>query len=191
MKTKDRFLGWSLVVLSIVAVTLPFISWILSALGLPVDNMLSDDGLRWFFLHMPEPFMNYYVVLFILSLSALASLQYVRFGEEERSSRVSLTVCFVLAFLIDALLLLAALHPRSPLISLTGRLFPSPLLHGLPFVLCFGIILVAFVWGLLTRQLTSLTTYRLFLSEGFRRYGSLMVAAMLVSFICYCVRYVI
>ena len=183
-------MGWSLVALSVVAVSLPFFSWILAALGLPVDNMLSDDGLRWFFLHMPEPIMNYYVMVIILSLSALGCMQYVRFGEEDRSSRLNLAVCFGLAFLIDVLLLLAAFHPRSPLISLTGRLVPSPLLHGLPFILCIGIILVAFVWGLLTRQLTSHTSYRQFLSEGFRRYGSLMVAAMLVSFIWYCIRYV-
>ena len=90
----------------------------------------------------------------------------------------------------DILLLLAAFHPHSPLISLTGSLYPSPFLHGLPFVVCFGLMLVAYVYGVLTRRITSLSSFRHFLGYGYERYGALMVLSMLLSFIFHCSRYV-
>lgn len=189
MKTKPSIFGISLSAAVFVAVVLPFVSWILSAVGLPVGSLLSDDGLRWLFIHMPEQFANYYVIVSVMAISAYASLEYVHWGETESIYRTPLVVCFVLALFMDVLLLLAAFHPHSPLISLTGRLNPSPFLHGLPFVLCFGLMFVAYVYGVLTHRITSVSTFRAFLSSGFERYGALMVLSMLLSFIFFCIRY--
>ncbi len=190
MKNKWSPVGFLLALALLVAMALPFVSWILSAIGQPVDSLLSDDGLRWLFIHLPEPLANYYVLLGVCAFSALAALEYVRWGQATPPQRSALLVSLSLALLIDILLLLAAFHPRSPLISLTGSLCPSPFLHGLPFVLCFGLMLVAYVYGALTRQITGLVSLSEFLCAGFHRYGAWMVLLMILSFDVYCLRYV-
>lgn len=190
MKTKTSILDILLPAAVLMVVALPFVSWILSALGQPVNSLLSDDGLRWFFIHLPGQFINYYVTVAISVISAFASLEYVHWGSTESVRRTPLVICLVLALVMDILLLLAAFHPHSPLISLTGSLYPSPFLHGLPFVVCFGLMLVAYVYGVLTRRITSLSSFRHFLGYGYERYGALMVLSMLLSFIFHCSRYV-
>jgi aminobenzoyl-glutamate transport protein len=190
MKTKPSILGILLSTAVIVVVALPFVSWILSAVGQPVNSLLSDDGLRWFFIHLPEQFVNYYVIVAISVIWAFAGLEYVHWGDTESVRRAPLVVCLVLALFMDVLLLFAAFHPHSPLISLTGSLYPSPFLHGLPFVLCFGLMLVAYVYGVLTRRITSLSAFKSFLSYGYERYGGLMVLSMLLSLIFHCYLYI-
>jgi aminobenzoyl-glutamate transport protein len=190
MKTKRPLVGLLLAVTLLVAIALPFVSWILSALGQPVGSLLSDDGLRWLFIHLPDPFFNYWVLVALCAFSSLASLQYVRWGQSESPQHSALMVSFALALFIDILLLLAAFHSRSPLISLSGRLYPSPFFHGLPFVVCFGLMLVAYVYGVLTHRITNLSSFSDFLSSGFRLYGDWMVLVMLLSFIFHCLRYI-
>ena len=190
MKTKPSILGMTLAAAVFVSVALPFFSWILSAVGQPVNSILSDDGLRWLFIHMPELFANYYVIVVVVAISAYACLEYVGWGEAASVRRTPLLVCLALALFIDVLLLFAAFHPQSPLVSLTGSLNPSPFLHGLPFILCFGLMLVAYVYGVLTHRISTFSTFKSFLSSGFVRYGALMVLSMLLSFIFHCFCYI-
>jgi len=191
MKIKRPFSAILLALAFIIAFLLPFISWFLAAIGLPVNSLLSDDGLRWLFIQMPYLIINYPVALVICAFSAFACLEYVNWGEDFSANRMPVLVSLAVALFIDVLLLLGAFHPHSPLISLAGRLISSPFLHGLPFILCFGVVLVAYVYGILTRQIIQMTSFRDFICAGFHRYGAWMILSMLVSFIYYCLIYII
>ena len=60
----------------------------------------------------------------------------------------------------------------------------------LPFILCFGLMLVAYVYGVLTHRISTFSTFKSFLSSGFVRYGALIVLSMLLSFIFHCFCYI-
>ncbi|MBQ3991704.1 MAG: hypothetical protein II645_00960 [Bacteroidaceae bacterium] len=187
---KNKSFGAQLVsVAAVVAGIVPFVSWVLQALGFPVRSLLSDDGVRWFFQHGAESLFGYGVLVGIFALCAFACLRFVGMGESVR--RGPLIVCLLFAASLDTLLLLAAFHPRSPLISLTGSLWPSPLAHGLPFALCLGLILVALLYGVLVRAIRDTSTFARFLCSGYTRYAVWMVLLMICAFIFQCLKFVL
>ncbi|MCR4920132.1 MAG: hypothetical protein K5945_00290 [Bacteroidaceae bacterium] len=185
-QTTDFLLTASVVAASI----LPFASWILSLLGLPVRSMFSDEGLRWLFLHGAESMFSYGAMACTACLVALGSVEYSGMdGSEYR--RTPFLVSLFFAAIIDALLLLAMLHPHSPLISLTGSLWPSPFLHGLPFALCIGLQFVALIYALQMRRVNDLHSFVEFLVAGLVRYAPWIVFVMLTSFVWNGLRYIV
>ena len=190
MKTKPSFIEVLLSLAALSAAVLPFASWLLNLMGLPVRSMFSDEGLRWLFLHGAESMCSYGAMVGIGFFAALGSLMFVGF-EGSLYRRTPFLISLFFAALIDALLLLAMLHPRSPLISLTGSLWPSPFLHGLPFALCIGLQLVALIYGLLVQRVCDVPSFVSFLCAGMIRYAPWMACVALCSFLCSGLRYVL
>ena len=172
------------------AAVLPFASWLLGLLGLPLRSMFSDEGLRWLFLHGGESMFSYGAMVCAACFVALGSMVYSGIdGSDYR--RTPFLVSLFFAAIIDALLLLAMLHPHSPLISLTGSLWPSPFLHGLPFALCIGLQLVALIYGLQVRRVHDLHSFVEFLCAGLVRYAPWIVFVVLCSFVWNGLKYVL
>ena len=93
---KNKSFGAQLVsVAAVVAGIVPFVSWVLQALGFPVRSLLSDDGVRWFFQHGAESLFGYGVLVGIFALCAFACLRFVGMGESVR--RGPLIVCLLFA----------------------------------------------------------------------------------------------
>lgn len=190
MKTKHTLIEVLLALAAVLAAVLPFASWLLNLMGLPVRSMFSDEGLRWLFLHGAESMFDYGAMVGIGCFAALGSLMYVGL-DGSLYRRTPFLVSLFFAAVIDALLLLAMLHPRSPLISLTGSLWPSPFLHGLPFALCIGLQVVALIYGLLVQRVRDVHSFASFLCAGMLRYAPWMVCVALCSFLCSGLRYVL
>ncbi len=113
-------------------VIVPLVSWLLSALGYPVGNLISAEGLRWLLRHGPETLLFRLFPLFVLVCIALGSLEFMSFREMWYRFAVSLCVIWVV-------LLAFVLWSGSPLRGVDGGLYPSPFVHVLPQLICLSV----------------------------------------------------
>ena len=97
----------------------------------------------------------------------------------------ALMAAAVVAVISNVLLLLSALIPTSPLLSVTGRLFPSPWSHGLFQSLCIECIMVSFVFGIVSGTLHSMRDMLELITYGIARWPWAILLAMAVSFFIY------
>ena len=178
-------------VLACVAVCIPPASWMLSACGYPCRPLLSDEGLRWLFLHLPG--------LLATPLTACALVWVMGGGAGETCARTHgrdashapARAAIAAALALGFLPLLVFLLPHSPLRGITGGLWPSPLLSGLPVIIPLVLLAAAMLHAYLSLWLTSGARLCLLLSWGIRRHALWIVAAMLLSFIHGTLRYVV
>lgn len=91
----------------------------------------------------------------------------------------------VVAVIANALLLFSAIVPSSPLLGVTGKVFPSPWSHGLFQSLCIECIIVCFVFGVVSGTLHSRRDMLELLTYGIASWPWAILLAMLVSFFIY------
>jgi len=191
MKIKVHFSAILLVILCVTAFLIPFLSWMLSAFDLPVNSLLSDEGWRWTFTHGMDAFLNYSLLLFVLLLISIGVWEYVLFRSDCRLNRKAIFASLSFACVFFLLLILTAILPFSPLLSITGGLRDSPLIHGLPLFVCIATIISAFIYGLLARCISSFNDFSDFISYGLHRHSIWIVIFMLVSFQYQSILYII
>ena len=142
-----------------------------------------DELLRYLWLHGTERAaseMLVYVILFVVAVGSVmrSKLLVVR-------NMDGLMAAAVVAVISNVLLLLSALIPTSPLLSVTGRLFPSPWSHGLFQSLCIECIMVSFVFGIVSGTLHSMRDMLELITYGIARWPWAILLAMAVSFFIY------
>lgn len=142
-----------------------------------------DELLRYLWLHGTERAaseMLVYVILFVVAVGSVirSKLLVVR-------NMDGLMAAAVVAVISNVLLLLSALIPTSPLLGVTGRLFPSPWSHGLFQSLCIECIMVSFVFGIVSGTLHSMRDMLELITYGIARWPWAILLAMAVSFFIY------
>lgn len=139
-----------------------------------------DELLRYLWLHGTENAASEWLVYTILLLSAIGSVHYsriLRFRDQD-----GIVAAIVVAIISNAVLLAAALLPGSPLVGVTGRVFPSPWSNGLFQSLCLECILVSFVFGLVSGTIRSGRDALALVTYGISRWPWAILLAMVVSF---------
>lgn len=188
---KNRFLSYLILLLIVVAMMLPIISWMLSAMGFDCKSLLSEEGWRWIFYNIPIACANKWNVLCISSIIGVGSI--IRCGildrKTKKDAKVLYFVSFVLVLLI-AILLVCALHPHSPLLSVTGELKNSPFIHGLPTVFIWCVIFLSILYAVFTQRIKTIEDFSAMFTHGIRSLSSVIVIAMLLSFIVRCIAYI-
>lgn len=188
---KNRFLSYLILLLIVVAMMLPIISWMLSAMGFDCKSLLSEEGWRWIFYNIPIACANKWNVLCISSIIGVGSI--IRCGildrKTKKDTKVLYFVLFVLVLLI-AILLVCALHPHSPLLSVTGELKNSPFIHGLPTVFIWCVIFLSILYAVFTQRIKTVEDFSAMFTHGIRSLSSVIVIAMLLSFIVRCIAYI-
>lgn len=188
---KNRFLSYLILLLIVVAMMLPIISWMLSAMGFDCKSLLSEEGWRWIFYNIPIACANKWNVLCISSIIGVGSI--IRCGildrKTKKDTKVLYFVLFVLVLLI-AILLVCALHPHSPLLSVTGELKNSPFIHGLPTVFIWCVIFLSILYAVFTQRIKTIEDFSAMFTHGIRSLSSVIVIAMLLSFIVRCIAYI-
>ena len=113
------------------AAVLPFLSWVLSALGAPCRSILDGEGLRWLFRHASDCLHSRLVMfaLCCLMMQGVIKKSILPLGKTFHEPRFWRDTAVYAAILLP--ILFAALAPDSPLLSITGGLAGSPLLDGL------------------------------------------------------------
>ena len=183
MNNRERVFCFCLVL----AVLLPFLSWVLSALGVPCRSILDDEGLRWLFHHADDCLHSRLVMLAlcctimqgVILKSRLLPLS--RTFCQPRFYRYAAVYAIVLI-----LILVAALAPESPLLSITGGLAGSPLLDGLFFLGWLSFIVFCLFYGHTKRE-----PWPRMLTFGIRRHPLALPFAVVISFCWQCIAYML
>lgn len=141
-------------------------SLVISSAGYPVNNILSPEGIRWSFLNAVPNVLNkslVYLIGFFMAWGAFkrsgfstallrlfTGLRGAPFSYRQRRAlwfALSLTLFFVV------LLLLLVLFPHGVLVSVTGRLYPSPFSQGIVPACMVLLVLISLTYGVIGNTL--------------------------------------
>lgn len=171
-------------------------SWLLSALGADIPNLLSPEGVRWLFrLHLSvsvlvraECLLTLVVVAGAFYCSGLWGGLATQLGQwlacrrkveaprllslRQRRALWLSALTVVLGF---GILFLSVGLTSSPLRSATGHVWPSPFLHGLLFSLALILIVACAVYGGTSRHLRTFSEFAALLYHGLQRFAPLLV----------------
>lgn len=171
--------------LLVVAALLPLLSWVLAALGVPCRSLLDDEGLRWLFRHASDCLHSRLVAfaLCLLMMQGVIRQSLLPLGNTFRQPRFYRCAAVYAAVLVS--ILLAAVSPDSPLLSITGGLVGSPLLDGLFFLGWLSFIVFCLCYGHGKHE-----PWTKMLTHSIRRHPLAIPFAIVVSFCWQCIQYI-
>ena len=166
---------------------LPFLSWVLLALGVPCRSILDDEGLRWLFRHADDCLHSRLVMFALCCTIMQGTIQKSRLLPLSRTIREPRFYRYAAVYAVVLIvILLAALAPESPLLSITGGLAGSPLLDGLFFLGWLSFIVFCLCYGHTRRE-----PWIRILTFGIRRHPLVLPFAVVISFCWQCIDYMI
>ena len=174
-------------ILLMLAVLLPFLSWALSALGVPCRSILDGEGLRWLFRHVSDCLHGQFVMFALCCLmmqGVIKKSEILPLGRTIRDTKFLLY--FAVYSIVFISIILAATTTDSPLLSITGGLAGSPLLDGLLFLGWFSFIVFCFCYGHNKSE-----PWPKMLTHGIRTYPLAIPFAIVLSFCWQCILYMI
>lgn len=193
-----------LTVLLVILVVLPPFSWLGSAMGLPVRNLFSGEGIRWFYAHLHESLTTplfRVVIPVVLVVGAfmrsglgrlLGGLCRMRQADKwvtyrQRTALLVAGIFFVAYFVAMLLLILA---PQAVLLSAMGHIFPSPFAYGMIPVSTLGLQITALIYARLSNHLHGLGESLSVLYWGIRSYAAWIFIAILAAQVLNTITYV-
>lgn len=181
MNNKER----AFVIALVIAVLLPFVSWVLSALGVPCRSILDDEGLRWLFRHVSDCLHSRLVMFALCCLMMQGVIKesgILPLGRAFQDPKfLRYTVIYAAVFLT---IVFAAISPSSPLLSITGGFAGSPFLDGLLFLGWFSFIVFCLCYGHSEKK-----PWPKMLTHGIRNHPLAIPFAIVLSFCWQCIMY--
>ncbi|MGN1255596.1 MAG: hypothetical protein ACI4UA_00345 [Bacteroidaceae bacterium] len=192
MKTKyPHPVFWTITILTGLAVCILPASWMMSAFGFPCRSLISDEGLRWLSLHLDSLIASPITAYALVYSSAAGALEIcVRIYRQNHNNNILWTTLIV-AIMFLSVPILAFILPDSPLRAITGGIWPSPLIYGLPVIIAVITLAVAMLYAYLSLYITSPGKFCFILLWGIRRHAIWIVMAMLLSFIYGTLQYIL
>ena len=196
MQMQNKILAWLSVVLLIVEVVLVVGSWLYAALNPEsgVRSLFSSEGIRWAFGGYIHQMQSPLLVWLILAGMAYGSLRHSRLSQSFFSSRYRQRVAlrFSLGTLVLYLSLVAffAFAPHAILLSVTGYLFPSAFSAALVPLLCFGVILMSVVYGVMSGSFPSVPSVFDALVSGISSIAPFLILYLIASHLIYILSYI-
>lgn len=163
----------------------------LSAMGFDCKSLLSEEGWRWIFYNIPIACANKWNVLCISSIIGVGSV--IRCGILDGKTKKDINALYLVSFvlvLLIGVLLVTALHPHSPLLSVTGEVRNSPFIQGLPTVFIWCVVFLSILYAVQTERIKTIEDFTDLLTFGIRKFSSVIVIAMLLSFTVRCITYI-
>lgn len=197
MPMKNKILAYLSVVLLIAEVVLVVGSWLYAALNPEsgVRSMLSSEGIRWAFGGYIHQMQSSLLVWFLLAGMAYGALRHSRLAESLHSMRYRQRVAlrFSLSTLIVYLSVVAffAFAPHAILLSVNGDLFPSAFSDAAVPLLCFGVILMSVVYGVMAGSFPSVPSVFNALVAGVSSFVPLIIVYLLASHLIYILSYIL
>lgn len=194
----QRLAAISGVVIFVAQVCLTFASWFIGSIfsSLPIRSMLNTEGIRWIMAHSLESLVS--PVLATLLLITIAYGTFKQSGlyyavchitklEYRRRFAIQLVALEFIVFTISLLLLIFS--PDAPLLSITGKLFPSSFSQSIIPLGSFSIIIFSVSYGIMSSKLTTLVQISHCLTYGIKKYAILYVLCLetiyLYESVCY------
>lgn len=197
MPMKNKILAYLSVVLLIAEVVLVVGSWLYAALNPEsgVRSMLSSEGIRWAFGGYIHQMQSSLLVWFLLAGMAYGALRHSRLAESLHSMRYRQRVAlrFSLSTLVVYLSVVAffAFAPHAILLSVNGDLFPSAFSDAAVPLLCFGVILMSVVYGVMAGSFPSVPSVFNALVAGVSSFVPLIIVYLLASHLIYILCYIL
>ncbi len=183
MNNKERIF----VCVLVIAALLPFLSWVLSALGVPCKSILDDDGLRWLFRHASDCLHSQIVMLALCCTMMQGVIQKSRVFSFPKTFREPRFYRYAAVYAVVLILIfVAALSPDSPLLSITGGLAGSPLLDGLFFLGWLTFMVFCLCYGHTKQE-----PWIKMLTYGIRQHPLAIPFSVAVSFCWQCIEYML
>lgn len=176
-------------VLLVLLVALPVSSWVMLAMGMPVNNVLCAEGYRWLWLHTYECLAPSYILpvlaLVVLAGCVLASgiVTAVRRTHRTVNEKMGLTAATTIFIVLFAGFMVPVFRVDSAMRSVTGHLFPSPWFSSVPYLLCVITFLSMLSYCLLARRERFHIIVGMLLSEGLQRFGLWLINISLLNFL--------
>ena len=171
-------------ILLVLAALLPFLSWVLSALGVPCRSILDEEGMRWLFRHASDCLHSRLVMFAICCLMMQGAIKesLLPLGKTFRQSRFYR--CLAVYAIVLVAIVLAAVWPGSPLLSITGGIVGSPLMDGFPFLVWLSFLAFCLCYGHGKRE-----SWMSMLTYGISRHPLAIPFAIVLSFCWQCLQY--
>lgn len=183
MRIKRLTEHWIIPILTCVAVCIPPVSWMLSAFGYSCRSLISDEGLRWLCLHLSSLVATPITIYALLYAMAAGALEMCVRIYQKSANQASAWVTVLVALALCSIPILAFVMPDSPLRGISGSIWPSPLISGMPVIIALIILAAAILYSYLNLYLTSARKFCIMITWGIRRHAIWIVVAMLLSFI--------
>lgn len=144
----------------VATILLILFSWIGNAYSLPLESLLSADGIRWMVSRMMEHFADAPLaecVLFLLAGGVLNECGILPTGKRHYSlkQKRGLWLTLGLAVLVSVMFCVVFLYPSGLLLSVRGEMADSPFMEGLPCLLMVFVILLSNFYGLVSGRFLS------------------------------------
>ncbi|MDO4820188.1 MAG: AbgT family transporter [Prevotella sp.] len=179
--------------LLLVQIVVILFSWIADAMQwLEISSLLSPSGIRWFLSRFTSNIASPMLVWLLLIACAYGALKgsVLHKDVDNNHKRLALTVCSVVTLFIVAGIIALAFIPHAPMLSITGRLFPSPFSDSIVPIICFSVILLSWLYGSVTDTLHTLSDAFSTLVLGVTRFAPLIIVYIFASQLIYSVIYV-
>ena len=171
-------LAWMLLVL---------LSWILTAVmpDIAMRSMLSAEGIRWLFGRLIFALATPVLVWLAMGISAYGALRRSQLLTIRRPlelrERFALQLIVAELSLIVCVMLLLTLLPQPLLLSATGGLAHSSLVHSLVPVGCISLIIISITYSAATGRIHHLGDIYDMLTEGFTHAGGIFLFYLLIA----------
>jgi aminobenzoyl-glutamate transport protein len=183
-----RTLPYVALMLMLVQLLLMLVSWIYSAASptSEVRSLLSEQGLRWFLSHFAQMIGTPLLAWLLLGSMALGCLRHCgilslpSLRRHSYRERRALMFTLLLALVVVGVVSLLAFVPHAVLLSATGSLWPSPFSASLLPLLCFSVILLSAVYGIVAGHFADLHDVYNALLDGIRWGAPLFLFYVLV-----------
>lgn len=122
-----------------------FVSVIMPQLG--INSLLTEEGIRWIFRHAESSLLSPALVWLLFGAIAWGSVRGLK-----KWSRIAAYATILSAIIYILVIAFLAFVPSAPLLNVTGSLFPSAFSQSLSAILCVGVCICSYVYGLVSGE---------------------------------------
>ena len=138
-----------------------------------------DDLIRHIWMHGTAHVASPLLTHALMILIAIGSIIHSRLFRHYDIDAIWTSI--VVAVICIVSLILLAILPSSPLIGVTGSLYPSPWVDGLIPALCTSAVVISITFGLVSGRINTLRTLLDNLTYGIQRWPWAILAAMAMA----------
>lgn len=165
-------------------------SWLVTAMmpDMAVHSLLSSEGIRWFFGSFVGNVASPVLVWLLILAMAISVLVDTRLLHDVRRlavlpyrPRFALQFVAFELFLFVVVVIMMALVPHAPLLSVTGQLFPSSFSRSIIPMTAFWIILMSVTYGLLSGKMKTGVDVFQSITRGLSRVAPLVLVYIVAA----------
>ncbi|MCR5819573.1 MAG: AbgT family transporter [Bacteroidaceae bacterium] len=166
-------------------------SWVLSMVGVSVNNIISSEGLRWFFRQRFVPLETQVISVVLLIMICLGAITDSGLWKDlcllvnrnqrplnMRQRRALFAVLVLLIFSIFAFIFLI-MSPSAILLSVTGHLWPSPFFDGIIRGFVINILFLSIVYGISSGHMRTFSQTLSLLYIGIIKFAPWIIVTLL------------